>query len=110
MKKRLKEIKRLWKRYHIVPGDTSTTAGEDAGELLEKVKENKLTLLRFLVVTRAGEFTYAHRTYETLYLASRNSTNHADDFIWAEVPFAIHDLDTGKSYEPIWSSLKWEAA
>lgn len=96
--------------YHgIVPGDCSTTAGEDAADYLPfeggpAIRE----ISQYCVVMRAGDIVYAYPTAETLEEAQTIARRYVGDDIYAEFPMELVDLDNGTRSFPI-ITVTWEA-
>lgn len=94
---------KVCERFAINPKDTSTAAGEDAGLILSGDEPCE----RYCVVTRNSDITYAYADDKTTEDARSHAIRNVDDSIFAEIPVAIIDLQTGEEMRPDWTSLPW---
>jgi hypothetical protein len=108
--KRAAALRELAKEFGIVPGDETTTAGEDLPEYLGEPEK----LGRWAAVTTAqGDSGYAiNYVYpcETRAEARRRSASYLRSDIFPEYPVCVVNLDTGRGWFAELGVLRWSEA
>lgn len=119
--KRQVALRAVCERYglEIVDHDHPVDSGqEDIAEYFfpgrvsdESVPEGKTKpILRYAVVTEAGEFVYINAEHDDLREAERAAVENIGDPIYSEAPIVIIDLDTGAEHRPLWRTVAWETS
>jgi hypothetical protein len=104
MTNRERQLRALAAKYWIELDGPVTYSGQE--DLLAAIEEGDIE--RYAAVTHHEDFHYI-RTFDRLTPAYRAAEENMGDSIYDEMPVAIHDLDTGKAWQPE-LSVSWRLA
>lgn len=101
---RERRLRDLGIRWSLEIGGNSNSADEDFTEYFVSPRQ---PIRRYAAITTAGDFVYIKADYPNLNEAKEAALANVNDNIYAETPLAVVDLDTGRTYQPDFSTIVW---
>ena len=102
---RIDRFIRLMTAYQQTPEDYDVEVEEDVRQYFG---DDAVPLSRYVCVTEHDGKHFFYPVYEDIPTAAARAVEYAQDDIYTESPTEVHDLDSGCSYLPDWSSLRFE--
>lgn len=87
--------------------NAATSAAEDLAPFVDGQEPIGRYAAITAAITGGGTVTYVYPSHDTAPDAIEHAMRNVTDDIFAEMPRAVVDLDTGTTWAPKWDALPW---